>query len=115
MWIEVAPIADLQRRKRVVVEHDDRRIVVFAHDGEVYALDDTCIHRQRQLSKGMVLNGRIVCPGHQWSFDLATGWEAVKQECQPTYEVRVEGTAVLVDVDSRRVLIGDTEATTPGA
>jgi len=69
----------------------------------------------RVLVKGVVLNGRIVCPGHQWPFDLAAGWEAVKQPCQSTYDVRIDGTAVLVDVESRRPVIGDgQEATTPG-
>jgi nitrite reductase (NADH) small subunit len=46
-----------------------------------------------------------VCPGHQWAFDLQTGWEAIKQECQPTYRVRVDGDVVQVDAASRAVLV----------
>ena len=73
--------------------------------GDFFALQNICIHRQREISKGVVLNGRIVCPGHQWAFDLRTGWESVKQECQPTYRVRVEDDVVQVDTASRAVLV----------
>ena len=52
-----------------------------------------------------MLNGKIVCPGHQWAFDLDTGWESIKQECQPTYRVRVEDDVVQVDAASRAVLV----------
>jgi nitrite reductase/ring-hydroxylating ferredoxin subunit len=65
------------------VLHDGGEILVLAHGGAVFAFENLCIHRERPLAKGVVLNGRIVCPGHQWAFDLATGWEAVKGECPP--------------------------------
>ena len=42
------------------------------------------------------MNGKIVCPGHQWAFALGTGWEAVKQVCQPTHPVRVHDDVVEV-------------------
>jgi nitrite reductase/ring-hydroxylating ferredoxin subunit len=100
-WVEVAAVDDLRRRRKVVVPHDDGEILVLMHEGAVHAFDNTCIHRQRSLSKGVVLNGRIVCPGHQWAFDLASGWEALKGECQPTYTAKIEGGRVLVDTASR--------------
>jgi nitrite reductase (NADH) small subunit len=100
-WRDVGSVDELRRRRKLVVHHDEAEILVLMHDGAVHAFDNVCIHRQRQLSKGVVLNGRIVCPGHQWAFDLATGWEAVKGECQPTYAVKVEDGRVLVDTVSR--------------
>ena len=102
-WVSIGPVADLRRRKRTVVEVGDRQIAVFWHDDEAYALDNICIHRQRELSKGVILNGRLVCPGHQWAFELGTGWEQVKQECQPTYDVRVVDEVVQVDTSSWRL------------
>jgi nitrite reductase (NADH) small subunit len=48
----------------------------------------------------------LVCPGHQWSFDLRTGWESVKEQCQPTYTVRITGAGrVEVDLASRTVVV----------
>jgi nitrite reductase (NADH) small subunit len=103
MWLEVGSTPDITRRKRVVVENGDTPIVVIAHEGSFYALDNICIHKQRELVKGVVLKNRIVCPGHQWSFELGTGREAKMARCQPIYDVKVEDGVVFVDAASRRV------------
>jgi nitrite reductase (NADH) small subunit len=101
-WVDAGTEAEVRRRKKfVLLDRDERPIVVIAHDKGYSAFDNICIHRQRELVKGVVLNGRIVCPGHQWAFDLETGWEAIKEECQPSYEVRVIDGVVQVDVHSR--------------
>ena len=68
--------------------------------------------RQRELAKGVVLNGRLVCPGHQWAFELGSGWEATKGECQPTYAVRIDADRVLLDLSSR-ALRGPTPSPSP--
>ena len=65
-------------------------------------MDNICIHKQRPMLKGVILRDRLVCPGHQWAFELESGWEAVKEECQPTYDVRVTDDGVVeVDLDSK--------------
>jgi nitrite reductase (NADH) small subunit len=104
-WVDVGSVADVAKRRKVVIDVGDEQIFVIAHEGGFYALQNICIHRQREISKGVVLSGRIVCPGHQWAFDLQTGWESVKHECQPTYRVRVEDGVVQVDAASRAVLV----------
>ena len=109
-WLDVGELADVTRRKKVVVESGEQQILVLAHDDELYAFDNICIHRQRELARGVVLNGRLICPGHQWAFDLASGWESIKEECQPTYCVRVDNGTVQVDVASRRVVGAPTAA-----
>lgn len=103
-WLDVGTVTDTVKRKRVVVEHEDHQILVLSHDGSFYAFQNLCIHRERELVRGVVLNGRLVCPGHQWAFDLATGWESIKEKCQPRYSVRVDGDIVQVDTSSRSVL-----------
>jgi nitrite reductase (NADH) small subunit len=108
-WIDVGTTSDVTRRKKIVIDVGDEQIFVLAHDGDFYALQNICIHRQREISRGVVLNGRIVCPGHQWAFDLRTGWESIKQECQPTYRVRVEDGVVQVDAASRAVMVAPCE------
>lgn len=99
-WIEAATVAELTRRGKVVVHHGDLRLLVLWHDEGPRALDDVCIHKQRELHKGMVLGDRIVCPGHQWAFDLDTGWCKERERSQPRYRARVDGEVVLVDVSA---------------
>ena len=99
-WHEVAKVRDLQSRKRAAVTIGDTTIALFWIKGVVYALADTCVHEQRQLSKGAVLFGKVVCPGHQWKFDPATGEAEGQDRCQPVYPVRVDpGGTISVSLD----------------
>jgi nitrite reductase (NADH) small subunit len=100
-WIDVGPEAEVTKKKKVVVSVGDHSVLVVAVDGAFYAMDNICIHRDRELTKGVILNGKLVCPGHQWAFELGTGWEPVKQQCQPTYTVAVHDGMVQVDAESR--------------
>jgi nitrite reductase (NADH) small subunit len=109
-WIDVGAAEDVARRRKFVVEYDGTPIVVIAHEGRFYALDNVCIHKQRELVKGVILGDRIVCPGHQWAYQLESGWEAKMERCQPTYDIRVNDGRVEVDVDTRRVVTGPPEA-----
>lgn len=89
-WVRVAELSELRRRRRTAVQVGDETIALFLVDDKVYALRDICIHKQRNLSKGTVFNGKVVCPGHQWTFDLETGYECDQEQYQPTYDVKVE-------------------------
>jgi nitrite reductase/ring-hydroxylating ferredoxin subunit len=85
-----------QAGKRVVsVEGED--VFLVWNDGEPSALRNTCIHKQRSLSDGSLFNGRAVCPGHQWSFDLRTGFCKERDRYQPVHQVHVVGDRVLID------------------
>lgn len=97
-WVDVIGLAELQRSGKTVFLHDDTDIVVFWHDDHPYALANTCVHKQNKLNRGMIMQGCIVCPGHQWKFDLATGYCEVRDRYQPTYPVKVEADRVLVQV-----------------
>ena len=100
-WVDVGDIADVVKRKKFVVGEGIDAKVVIVHDNCVYALDNVCIHKQRELVKGVILGDRIICPGHQWAFQLATGFEAKMEQHQPTYPVRISDDGrVEVDVAS---------------
>ncbi len=96
--LDVGALAEVTKRRKFVVDHDGVGILVVAHEGAVYAFANMCIHRDRELLKGTVFNGKLVCPGHQWAFDLDSGHEAVKDEWQPTFPVTITDDRVLVDV-----------------
>lgn len=95
-WIDVEALATLERRRKLVVDVGGRDVVLLLVDGKVRALANTCIHKQRELVKGTILGNRVVCPGHQWAFDVETGYEDKKCRYQPVFETRVEDGRILV-------------------
>jgi nitrite reductase (NADH) small subunit len=101
-WVAVATTKDLARRRKLRVEVNGVAIALFQAAGQVYALADTCIHQDRSLSKGTLLHGNVICPGHQWAFDLDTGYEESQDRCQPTYSVRVEADTIYLDPTPRQ-------------
>ena len=97
-WVHVAEMKELARRKRKQVSVAGCPIALFLVDEEVFAMDDICIHQERSLSKGTLLNGQVICPGHQWRFDPRTGEPQDQDGKLATYAVQVtEEGAVLID------------------
>jgi nitrite reductase (NADH) small subunit len=94
-WHEVATVGDLKARRKKAVDVAGTPVALFYIKDTVYALNDICIHEQRHLSNGAILFGKVVCPGHQWKFDPATGEPADQEGCQPTYAVRVDEAGVI--------------------
>jgi nitrite reductase (NADH) small subunit len=49
-------------------------VAVFrSRDGGLFATQASCPHREGPLADGLVGGQTLVCPLHEWSFDLATG------------------------------------------
>ena len=53
------------------------RICLVRTSHGFYAVSDQCPHRRESLSKGAInYLGEIICPGHNYIFDLGSGVEA---------------------------------------
>lgn len=85
----VAALADVEAAGKLVVDVDGTPLLLVWHEGRLTAMANLCIHRERELSSGFLLKGRIVCPGHQWSFSLEDGFCKERDRTQPVYETRV--------------------------
>ena len=99
-WVPAGTVDEVVKKKKVVVPVDGVDVLVIVHDGSFFAFQNMCVHRDRELSKGVILNGKLICPGHQWAFALDTGYESIKELCQPTFDVRVHDG--VVEVGARR-------------
>jgi nitrite reductase (NADH) small subunit len=96
--VAVCAADDLAREGKRVVNVGDVPVLLMWNDGEPRAFHDTCIHRARSLSDAVVFAGKLVCAGHQWSFEIDTGYCAVREKYQPTFAVTVSDGLVHVDV-----------------
>lgn len=87
---EVTPDAPVGRSVGDSGQDRDRVCVVARREGEHVAMLDRCPHRDIALSGGIVKDGTLVCPGHFWRFDLATGARTDRPDSRATlYPTRV--------------------------
>lgn len=99
-YAPVAQVSDVPDPGTLLVEVDDRLVVLIHAAGHWYALDDVCTHDGGPLSDGPVdpAGGTIACPRHGAKFDVKTGAALTMPATKPTvaHEVKVDGTTVLV-------------------
>jgi nitrite reductase/ring-hydroxylating ferredoxin subunit len=76
-----------------------RRVAVGNAGGELFALDDACLHRGGSLACGHLDGAVLVCPMHWWRYDTRTGGRLGAPGLRvPCYPVRVVDGQVLVTV-----------------
>ncbi len=99
-FIPVAKIDDVPDPGSMLVEADERLIVLIHAAGHWYALDDVCTHDGGPLSEGPVDPEKrtIACPRHGAQFDVESGKAVSMPATKATvaHEVKVKGQLVLV-------------------
>jgi nitrite reductase (NADH) small subunit len=73
-------------------------IAIFrAEDDAVFALRDSCPHKQGPLSQGIVHGHSVTCPLHNWVISLESGFaEGLDVGCTAKFAVKVEHGRVLL-------------------
>lgn len=98
-WKRVGDAKEFAEGTGRTLRLEGRRIAVFRHADEIYALDAVCPHTGGDLGLGRVKNCRVICPDHGWTFDLKTGCMPGSMEIGvQTFPVKIEGDQVFVDV-----------------
>ena len=100
-WVAAAPVDQLSKRRKLKVETAGGDLVLFWHAGCPHALANICVHKDRELVNGTVFDGRVVCPGHQWAFDLTTGYCRERERTQPVHDTRIDDGVVYVNLMPR--------------
>lgn len=72
-WIPVAKTEDLQQQKQLCIVHNGQPILLVWHNNTPYAIENRCSHAFKPLTEGTIKNGRIQCPFHGATFDIASG------------------------------------------
>jgi nitrite reductase/ring-hydroxylating ferredoxin subunit/uncharacterized membrane protein len=90
-WKAVLEDEELREHRPRRVELDDQPVLVYRHQGEVYAVGAVCPHAGGPLEKGKFAGCQVECPWHQSVFDLNTGRvvHGPATYAVPTYETRL--------------------------
>lgn len=72
-WIKVAQVGDLAEGEGKTVDCRGMEIALFNDQGVFRAIENRCPHAGGPLGEGTLQEGCVVCPWHQWNFNLETG------------------------------------------
>lgn len=107
-FVRVASVSDVPLGKMKQVDLNGKPVVLANVSGTIYAIGGLCTHAKGVLANG-TLNGNVVtCPRHGSQFDVQTGKNLTgpkvlgmrfKTSDEPSYEVKVEGTEIMLRSD----------------
>ena len=73
-FLEVASLEQIAPGHSMVVKVAGKDVALFNVEGQIYAIDDACVHQGASLGAGK-LEGKIVtCRAHGLKYDVTTGF-----------------------------------------
>jgi nitrite reductase [NAD(P)H] small subunit len=99
-WIEVGAVEDIPVLGSRVVKNGDAEIAVFRNNNdEIFAVNDSCPHKQGKLSQGIVHGQSVTCPLHNWKIDLTNGEAMGPDEgCTGHYATKIESGKIFIEL-----------------
>lgn len=99
-WVAIGSLNDIPRRGARCVKNGEMTIAVFRTvDDRVFALEDKCPHRNGPLSQGIVHDGCVTCPLHNWVISLETGKaQGADEGSTASFPVKLDGETVLLAI-----------------
>lgn len=100
-FVKVASRGDLADGAKMLVEADDRLVILVRIGDDYFCIDDVCTHDGGTLSDGSFSGCEIECPRHGAKFDVRTGKALCMPATQNTiaHEVEVDGDNILVKIN----------------
>lgn len=100
-FIRVASTSEIPDPGKLLVEADDRLVVLVHLEGKFYCIDDVCTHDGGPLGEGPLEGPHLICPRHGAKFDVRDGKAVTFPATVPTlsHEVKVEGDEIFVKLN----------------
>ena len=87
---------EIPLNKAVKREVNGKGILLVKHDDQLFAISEKCPHQGKSLKDGKCEEGHIVCPYHQFAFDLKTGLGCGTGI--DTYPLITEGNSIYIEM-----------------
>ncbi len=99
-FVPVAKVSEVPDPGKILVEVDERFVVLVHAGGQFYAIDDVCTHDGGPLGEGQLDGFTIACPRHGAKFDVRDGRALTMPATKATgsYEVKIVGDDVLIKI-----------------
>ena len=103
-YIKVLKCDDLEIGKSAIIEVGEKEIALFNYKGDYYAIDNICPHRGAPLGEGRIEEGILICPNHEWRFELKSGWCPQNPELSTeVYPIKVHEGKIYVRLEKLKV------------
>lgn len=97
----VCKVGDIAEGEGTTLKVGTKLVALFRHNGQYFAIDDSCPHMGASLSGGHVEDGIVTCPWHAWRFRLRDGvWADSPRVKIGCYAVRIEGDDLQIQLPS---------------
>jgi len=91
---------DLQEGKMKLVRTDGKPVVFIKQKGKIYLIDDRCPHMGCKFSNGSLDGDVVICPCHEWRFNLETGeYEKDPEYVLTTYPFKIQSGKIWVKLE----------------
>ena len=97
-FVRVASTDEIKPGHGKPVDVEGVEIAVFNVNGNFYAIDNACKHRGGPLGEGDLDGDIVTCPLHGWQYNVTNGNCVTMPAHVKSFEVKVEGNDILVNV-----------------
>ncbi|MEP0520193.1 MAG: nitrite reductase small subunit NirD [Hyphomicrobiales bacterium] len=99
-WAKIGVISDIPARGARCIKFGEMTVAVFrTSDDRVFALEDKCPHKNGPLSQGIIHDGCVTCPLHNWVISLETGKAQGADEGETkSFPIKLDGEDILLGV-----------------
>jgi 3-phenylpropionate/trans-cinnamate dioxygenase ferredoxin subunit len=106
--VKVAETSEIAQGQMKAFKLEEKEILIANVNGNYYAIPNRCTHKNGELSKGSLDGNIVTCPVHGARFDVTTGKAVAgpkiaffrgKTDDERSYQVKIEGTDVMVDLE----------------
>ena len=100
-FLSAARTSEISDGGKLLVEVDDRLVILFQVGNDYFCIDDVCTHDGGTLSDGPHEGFEIACPRHGARFDIRCGKAMCMPATQDTvaHKVKVDGEEILVKIN----------------
>ena len=103
-WNNIGPISKYKNGNQWLVEIESRPVALFKHDGNYYAIKNSCAHQGYPLAEGNLKGCMVECPLHGWVYDVTNGnCLSLPNKKIPIYEIREKDGKVRVTDEMGRI------------
>ncbi|MEM8651448.1 MAG: Rieske 2Fe-2S domain-containing protein [Pseudomonadota bacterium] len=101
-WVPVCNVSDMtDGYAKIAKLANGERVAVYLQEGKLSAISNACAHQNGPLGEGKVIDCLVTCPWHGFQYNVTDGRSpAPFTETVPTYNLRLEGDAVLIDPEA---------------